>query len=213
MKKIFLMMAFVAISFVASAQNSRFDVKIGYGWANLYGDNSDDIAASIFSWKIGAGYEFRVGKLIGIEPSLMIDSKGAKRYDLRYSKFENPFYSSTSYSSADNSYDEYYYSPFYDDDEPYGGYKRNVFYLEMPVMCKFHFGDRWVLGAGAYAATLIEDDDTNCRSFDAGACFSGEFQFDNGLFFGTDMTVGLVPLYKSSDLYNRTVTFVLGYKF
>ncbi len=207
MKKIFLMMAFVAISFVASAQNSRFDVKIGYGWANLYGDNSDDIAASIFSWKIGAGYEFRVGKLIGIEPSLMIDSKGAKRYDLRYFKYN------TYNCVGCNPSDEFFYSPFYDDDEPYGGYKRNVFYLEMPVMCKFHFGDRWAFGAGAYAATLIDDDDTNCKSFDAGACLSGEFQFDNGLFFGADMTVGFVPLYKSSDLYNRTVSFVLGYKF
>ena len=83
----------------------------------------------------------------------------------------------------------------------------------MPVMCKFHFGDRWVFGAGAYAATLIDDDDTNCKSFDAGACFSGEFQYDNGLFIGADMTVGYVPLYKSSDYYNRTVSFVLGYKF
>lgn len=203
-------MAFVAISFVASAQNSRFDVKIGYGWANLYGDNSDDIAASIFSWKIGAGYEFRVGKLIGIEPSLMIDSKGAKRYDLRYFKY-NTY--NTYNCVGCNPSDEFFYSPFYDDDEPYGGYKRNVFYLEMPVMCKFHFGDRWVFGAGAYAATLIDDDDTNCKSFDAGACFSGEFQFDNGLFIGADMTVGYVPLYKSSDLYNQTVSFVLGYKF
>ena len=51
MRKIFLMMAFVAISFVASAQNNRFDVKIGYGWANLYGDDSE-ISESIFSWKI-----------------------------------------------------------------------------------------------------------------------------------------------------------------
>ena len=200
-------MAFVAISFVASAQNSRFDVKIGYGWANLYGDNSDDIAASIFSWKIGAGYEFRVGKLIGIEPSLMIDSKGARRYDLRYLKYN------TYNCFGCNPSDEFFYSPFYDDDEPYGGYKRNVFYLEMPVMCKFHIGNRWVFGAGAYAATLIDDDDTNCKSFDAGACFSGEFQFDNGLFIGADMTVGFVPLYKSSDYYNRTVSFVIGYKF
>lgn len=206
MKKIFLMMAFVAISLVASAQKNRFDVKIGYGWANLYGDDSDDIAASIFSWKIGAGYEFRLGKLIGIEPSLMVDSKGARRYDLRYFKYN------TYNCVGCNPSDEFFYSPFYDD-YAWESFKKHVFYLEMPVMCKFHFGDRWVFGAGAYAATLIEDDDTNCRSFDAGACFSGEFQFDNGLFIGADMTVGYVPLYKSSDLYNQTVSFVLGYKF
>ena len=206
MKKIFLMMAFVAISFVASAQNNRFDVKIGYGWANLYGDNSDDIAASIFSWKIGAGYEFRVGKLIGIEPSLMIDSKGARRYDLRYLKYN------TYNCFGCNPSDEFFYSPFYDD-YAWESFKKHVFYLEMPVMCKFHIGNRWVFGAGAYAATLIDDDDTNCKSFDAGACLSGEFQFDNGLFIGADMTVGFVPLYKSSDYYNRTVSFVIGYKF
>lgn len=205
MKKIFLMMAFVAISFVASAQNSRFDVKIGYGWANLYGDDSK-VAESIFSWKIGAGYEFRLGKLIGIEPSLMVDSKGARRYDLMYSKWNSSFNSYT------DSYEDVCINPFLDE-RYWGSFKKHVFYLEMPVMCKFHIGNRWVLGAGAYAATLIDDDDTNCKSFDAGACLSGEFQFDNGLFIGADMTVGYVPLYKSSDLYNRTVSFVIGYKF
>ncbi len=68
MKKFLLMMAFAVITLSAAAQKSGFDVKAGFGLSSYMGDAAD-----------GAdGYEIRINKLIGIEPSLMLNSKGAE---------------------------------------------------------------------------------------------------------------------------------------
>lgn len=77
MKKLFLMMAFAVITLSAAAQKSGFDVKAGFGLSSYMGDAADGADAK-FNWKVGAGYEIRINKLIGIEPSLMLNSKGAE---------------------------------------------------------------------------------------------------------------------------------------
>ena len=77
MKKLFLMMAFAVITLSAAAQKGGFDVKAGFGLSSFMGDAADGADAK-FNWKVGAGYEIRINKLIGIEPSLMLNSKGAE---------------------------------------------------------------------------------------------------------------------------------------
>ena len=71
------MMAFAVITLSAAAQKSGFDVKAGFGLSSYMGDAADGADAK-FNWKVGAGYEIRINKLIGIEPSLMLNSKGAE---------------------------------------------------------------------------------------------------------------------------------------
>ena len=77
MKKLFLMMAFAVITLSAAAQKSGFDVKAGFGLSSFMGNDADN-ADPKFNWKLGAGYEIRINKLIGIEPSLMLNCKGAE---------------------------------------------------------------------------------------------------------------------------------------
>ena len=127
MKKIFLMMAFVAMTLGAAAQENSFNVKGGVGLSTLE-DYSG--ATSKLNWKIGAGYEFRLNDLIGIEPSLMLNSKGYKTdYDLG------------GMSSLVDIKNE----------------TINLLYVEVPVMCNFHINDNWELGAGVYGEYLVDD--------------------------------------------------------
>lgn len=73
------MMAFVAMTLGAAAQENSFNVKGGVGLSYL------DVGEVTYklNWKVGAGYEFRLNDLIGIEPSLLINSKGCKTdYDM-----------------------------------------------------------------------------------------------------------------------------------
>lgn len=95
MKKLFLMMAFAVITLSAAAQKSGFDVKAGFGLSSFMGDAADGADAK-FNWKVGAGYEIRINKLIGIEPSLMLNSKGAEwsywEGRVKYSGTENLLY-------------------------------------------------------------------------------------------------------------------------
>lgn len=79
MRKLLLMMAFVAVSFSAAAQKGNFNVKAGLGVANwLSNKGYEENCNYKLNWKVGAGFEFRVCKLIGIEPSVMLNSKGTK---------------------------------------------------------------------------------------------------------------------------------------
>ena len=126
MKKIFLMMAFVAMTLGAAAQENSFNVKGGVGLSYL------DVGEVTYklNWKVGAGYEFRLNDLIGIEPSLLINSKGCKTdYDM--GQF-------SSQVKVDNK-------------------TINLLYVEVPVMCNFHINDNWELGAGVYGAYLVDD--------------------------------------------------------
>ena len=67
MRKLFLVLVFVAIALGAKAQENTFSIKGGAGFAMLQDDTDADLK---LSWKFGLGYEFRLNDLIGIEPSL-----------------------------------------------------------------------------------------------------------------------------------------------
>ena len=121
------MMAFVAVSFSAAAQKGNFNVKAGLGVANwLSNKGYEENCNYKLNWKVGGGFEFRVCKLIGIEPSVMLNSKGTKW------EWEGVKFSRTA----------------------------NLLYLETPIMCNFHIGEKWSLGAGVYFATLVDDNNT-----------------------------------------------------
>ena len=88
MRKLFLMLAFVALALGAKAQENAFNIKGGAGFAMLQDDKDADLK---LNWKFGLGYEFRLNDLIGIEPSLMISSKGFKFKDDDYYHYDKTF--------------------------------------------------------------------------------------------------------------------------
>jgi hypothetical protein len=212
MKKIFLMMAFVAMTLGAAAQENSFNVKGGVGLSTLE-DYSG--ATSKLNWKIGAGYEFRLNDLIGIEPSLMLNSKGYKTdYDLG------------GMSSLVDIKNE----------------TINLLYVEVPVMCNFHINDNWELGAGVYGAYLVDDnsekdavnviggvasafssvfgddekidaDDFKAHKVDFGAYAVAKYNFENGLFVGLDYSYGFGELSKYNKGKNMTFGALVGFRF
>lgn len=212
MKKIFLMMAFVAMTLGAAAQENSFNVKGGVGLSTLE-DYSG--ATSKLNWKIGAGYEFRLNDLIGIEPSLMLNSKGYKTdYDLG------------GMSSLVDIKNE----------------TINLLYVEVPVMCNFHINDNWELGAGVYGAYLVDDnsekdavnaiggvasafssvfggdekidaDDFKAHKVDFGAYAVAKYNFENGLFVGLDYSYGFGELSKNNKGKNMTFGALVGFRF
>ncbi len=212
MKKIFLMMAFVAMTLGAAAQENSFNVKGGVGLSTLE-DYSG--ATSKLNWKIGAGYEFRLNDLIGIEPSLMLNSKGYKTdYDLG------------GMSSIVDIKNE----------------TINLLYVEVPVMCNFHINDNWELGAGVYGAYLVDDnsekdavnviggvasafssvfgddekidaDDFKAHKVDFGAYAVAKYNFENGLFVGLDYSYGFGELSKYNKGKNMTFGALVGFRF
>ncbi|MBP3244129.1 MAG: PorT family protein [Bacteroidaceae bacterium] len=203
MKKIFLMMAFVAMTLGAAAQENSFNVKGGVGLSYL------DVGEVTYklNWKVGAGYEFRLNDLIGIEPSLLINSKGCKTdYDM--GQF-------SSQVKVDNK-------------------TINLLYVEVPVMCNFHINDNWELGAGIYGAYLVDDDlkdlnsvsvsvagssvsvnlddDSKPNKVDFGAYAVAKYNFDNGLFVGLDYSYGFNEVAKYSGK-NNTFGALVGFRF
>lgn len=203
MKKIFLMMAFVAMTLGSAAQENSFNVKGGVGLSYL------DVGEVTYklNWKVGAGYEFRLNDLIGIEPSLLINSKGCKTdYDM--GQF-------SSQVKVDNK-------------------TINLLYVEVPVMCNFHINDNWELGAGIYGAYLVDDDlkdlnsvsvsvagssvsvnlddDSKPNKVDFGAYAVAKYNFDNGLFVGLDYSYGFNEVAKYSGK-NNTFGALVGFRF
>ena len=203
MKKIFLMMAFVAMTLGAAAQENSFNVKGGVGLSYL------DVGEVTYklNWKVGAGYEFRLNDLIGIEPSLLINSKGCKTdYDM--GQF-------SSQVKVDNK-------------------TINLLYVEVPVMCNFHINHNWELGAGIYGAYLVDDDlkdlnsvsvsvagssvsvnlddDSKPNKVDFGAYAVAKYNFDNGLFVGLDYSYGFNEVAKYSGK-NNTFGALVGFRF
>lgn len=206
------MMAFVAMTLGAAAQENSFSVKGGVGLSTLE-DYSG--ATSKLNWKIGAGYEFRLNDLIGIEPSLMLNSKGYKTdYDLG------------GMSSLVDIKNE----------------TINLLYVEVPVMCNFHINDNWELGAGVYGAYLVDDnsekdavnviggvasafssvfgddekidaDDFKAHKVDFGAYAVAKYNFENGLFVGLDYSYGFGELSKYNKGKNMTFGALVGFRF
>lgn len=205
-------MAFVAMTLGAAAQENSFNVKGGVGLSTLE-DYSG--ATSKLNWKIGAGYEFRLNDLIGIEPSLMLNSKGYKTdYDLG------------GMSSIVDIKNE----------------TINLLYVEVPVMCNFHINDNWELGAGVYGAYLVDDnsekdavnviggvasafssvfgddekidaDDFKAHKVDFGAYAVAKYNFENGLFVGLDYSYGFGELSKYNKGKNMTFGALVGFRF
>ena len=205
-------MAFVAMTLGAAAQENSFNVKGGVGLSSL-----EDYSAASYklNWKIGAGYEFRLNDLIGIEPSLMLNSKGYKTdYDLG------------GMSSLVDIKNE----------------TINLLYVEVPVMCNFHINDNWELGAGVYGAYLVDDnsekdavnviggvasafssafggdekideDDFKAHKVDFGAYAVAKYNFENGLFVGLDYSYGFGELSKFNKGKNMTFGALVGFRF
>ncbi len=91
MKKIFLLIAFVASFAVASqAQAPRFGVKAGLNLANLTGDGADLLDLKMKpGFYVGVQGTFDITESIGIQPEVVFSAQGAKdeddvKYNLNY---------------------------------------------------------------------------------------------------------------------------------
>ena len=86
-------------------------------------------------------------------------------------------------------------------------------YLEIPVMCNFHLGDHWALGAGPYVAPIISDDDIDTANTDYGLRIGARYGFDSGFELGVDTDFGLNDVTKHSDGKHLSLSFTCGYRF
>lgn len=180
MKKLFLVMAMMVMAISANAQDGKWSIKGGIGIANIDASGCD----YKLNWKVGGSYEFRVNKLIGIEPNVFINCKGYKVEGVSYYGVKT---------------EDYTWNPIY---------------VEVPVMCNFHLGDNWELGAGVYADFLANDDDAEgAESTDFGARIGFKYNLDNGLFLGADSEYGFTDTFKNADSKSVTVAFMIGYTF
>ena len=93
----------------------------------------------------------------------------------------------------------------------------NPIYLEIPVMCNFHLGDHWALGAGPYLAPLLSDDDSilNVNDMDYGVRIGARYGFDSGFELGVDTSFGLNDVYdyERYDSKHLSLSFTCGYRF
>ncbi|WP_281299004.1 porin family protein [Flavobacterium limnophilum] len=87
MKKVILMIAFVAIAVTNSNAQSTtdnreklsFGLKLGTNYSNVYdSDNQDFVADSKFGFAAGAFVAIPFGKFIGIQPEIIYSQKGFK---------------------------------------------------------------------------------------------------------------------------------------
>ena len=79
MKKLFLIvaLAFVATVGAFAQENSKLNLKAGFGLSSLTGSDSDGSKTAI-SYKLGLGYDFSLSESFAIEPSLFLSNKAYK---------------------------------------------------------------------------------------------------------------------------------------
>lgn len=168
MKKVLLMLMFVLGCGISA--DAQIAIKGGLGVSNVTGDVDGD---ANFHWKIGAGYEFRINELIGIEPNVFLTGKGTELAN------------------------DVTWSPIF---------------LEIPVMCNFHLGDHWALGAGAYVAPVLSDDDIDLNT-DYGLRVGARYGFDSGFELGVDTDFGINDAFDRYDSKHLSLCLTCGYRF
>ncbi|CAM1333267.1 porin family protein [Tenacibaculum aestuariivivum] len=76
MKKVLLVVAMVAASFTANAQDVKFGAKAGLNIASLSGDNDENIDSRT-SFHVGAVAEIEISDKFSVQPELVYSAQGA----------------------------------------------------------------------------------------------------------------------------------------
>jgi hypothetical protein len=79
-------------------------------------------------------------------------------------------------------------------------------------MCNFHLGDHWALGAGAYVAPVLSDDDIDLNT-DYGLRVGARYGFDSGFELGVDTDFGINDAFDHMDSKHLSLCLTCGYRF
>ncbi|WP_080905135.1 porin family protein [Parabacteroides sp. Marseille-P3160] len=221
-KRVFVFLLFLFPALPGYSQVS-WHAKAGMNFSRVSGWKNSDLKPG---YQFGVGLDHYFNDHWGLQPSLMLISKGYKASGIRY---------------IVNGHVEYGEQPENIDFEPYASYKmtENRIYFEIPVMLTYRFNIsnniKLVISGGGYAGygiggKLKEDDTlfkdgitrkTKTNTFYSGG---GPERFDTGIAAGTTLeynnkyTLGLIGEWGLKStlgdyLKNQTYGLNIGYKF
>lgn len=211
MKKLLLFivaMAMIGLNQTFS-QEIMFGAKAGINFANIVGDDADDVSMTT-KFHFGVVAEIPLSDKFSVQPELIYSAQGGK--------FEETF------SESGFTYNE--------EDT----YKFN--YLNLPIMAKYYFANGFSLEVGPQIGFLLsakvdydysetfegetysesgeEDIKDDLKSIDFGLNFGLGYKLDNGLNFTARYNVGLTKLDDTDmdmDVKNSVIQISVGYFF
>ncbi|MEL4307820.1 porin family protein [Joostella sp. CR20] len=206
MKKNYVITVFALIAFVcvSNAQDFKFGAKAGLNFANLRGDEVEDLDSRT-SIHFGAVAEFPISEKFSIQPEIMYSAQGAKGEE----------------DASD-------YSDLLSGDIDLVAKFNN---LNIPLMAKYYVADGFSIQAGPQIGFLLkaeseaetgdfsasEDIKDNFKTLDFGLNFGLGYQLKNGLFFDGRYNLGLTNIadYEEGDgdVKNGVFQLSVGYFF
>jgi hypothetical protein len=193
MKKILLVIAMVAASFTANAQEVHFGVKAGLNLANLNGDDLDfDLRTS---FHVGGIIEFELSDKFSLQPELMYSAQGAKR--------------SINIQGTDVDYTakvDYLNIPVI----------AKYYVIEgLSLEAGPQIGVNIVSEEKVEVNGMSETEDLEVKSIDFGLNFGVGYKLENGLNFGARYNLGLtdIPDEGNGEIKNGVFQLSVGYFF
>lgn len=192
MKKFFALVVLALTALTVNAQeDSKITVKAGVGMSSVVGSDTD-ADKSIFSYKVGASYDFGISNRFSIIPGLELVNKGFKEDgidgNINMCYLQIPVFAAYKMPISDNMKLAIKAGPYFSyglygsDLEFYGGGSINVFDSEM--------FDR----------------------FDIGAVAGVSLDFDQFM-VGVEYSRGFKKLNSDVSAFNQAFGLVVGYKF
>jgi hypothetical protein len=183
------------------AQEISFGAKGGVNFANLGGDDADEVdMESLTGFHLGLLAELKFNESFAFQPEVLYSSQGAKASETFF-------------------------------DEDFGNMnvdvKLKLSYISLPLLLKFYPLEGLSLDIGPQVSFLVDSeaeadvqgenfsidikDETN--SFDFSGAFGVGYSLPVGLFFQGRYVLGFTDVYDESNLRNRIFQITVGYKF
>lgn len=210
MKKYIFTAIIVFLFASANAQKVKFGAKAGFNLANLTGDFAD--SSTITGFNAGIFAEIKITDKFAIQPELLFSTQG--------NKIKIPVY--------DNSSVIVYY---------YEG-KKNLTYLNLPVIAKYYIIDKLSIEAGPQIGLLLGakvkyssdralptlytskseyDIKNDLKSIDFGLSFGANYDISKNLYLNFRYNLGLANInnepMSSLNIKNKIFSLSLGYKY
>ncbi|MDO4228800.1 MAG: porin family protein [Capnocytophaga sp.] len=207
-----LLIAFVGLLTSSTyAQDSGFTLKFGVNFNTISGDNAPSVAKTNLGAHLGLAYEISINKNFGIEPALMLDSRGFK-FEAKEKLFGFNFS---------------------------GELKTNIYYLNIPVNLKVKLpindSSRFFITAGPYIGFGLKgtiegeidvpligkrsesidiefgNKDREFGQFAYGVSFGGGFELRRFM-LGASYDLGLSEVAKDSKIHFNAVKISIGFR-
>lgn len=186
------MVALALTTLTMSAQeDSKFTVKVGGGLSSVVGSDAD--TKTIFSYKVGASYDWGLSEHFSIMPGLEFATKGFKSDgidgNISMSYLQIPIFAAYKFNISDG---------------------KKLVVKAGPYVSYGLFGSdiEWYDGS----STNIFDSDEGFDRFDAGIIAGVSFEF-NQFVVGLEYSRGLKKLDSDYSEFNQAYGIVFGYKF